>query len=226
MTALFKQYTKEIHKERDYFAQWEPLDVPLRLGDYGTMESFRFNRIGNISEFGKINIKTRESPAIGMDYTTDKHVNITSTVGAKGTGANGKLNIDFDKKESIFMKLEKMTSIAIDNLDDVGDFVVDVYHRKGKDWKLEHVFVNQLYMSRRFLIAISKENDTKLTLSGKVSRIITQSVDIDLEDLTITATKGAMATYYNDRNLEKTPLFSLHQVKDPITAKAYHAPYK
>ena len=223
---LYKNYTKEVHKELDNFAHWTPSHLPVNLGDYGTMEGKRFNYLGNIKEFGKIKIEHNKPRAIGdIGYASRKDVEFRTKIQGNGGGAGGSVDIAFKGKESVFLKLEEVTAMKIRNLNTVEDFLVDVYKRKGNDWMLKYVLVTERIISKRFLIAISEERDTKLTLTGKVSKTVTKSMDINLKDLSYGKQKGIINVYDNPKGVVLTPLFLLHKMKDPVTKKPHLAAY-
>jgi hypothetical protein len=223
---LYKSYTKEIHKELDHFAHWMPSDLPVKLGDYGTMEGKRFNYLGNIKEFGKIKIKRSEPRTVGdMAYSSKEDVDFHTKVQGNGGGAKGSVDISFKGQNAVFLKLEEVTSAKITNLNTVEDFLVDVYKRKGNDWMLKYVVVTERIISKRFLIAISEERDTRLTLEGKVSKGPMSASKIELEDLSFGKQKGIINIYDNPKGVVLTPLFRLHEIKDPITKKPHLAAY-
>lgn len=225
MSALYNAYVKDIHKELDLFAYWEPTDPPLRLGDYGEMDGKKFNRIGNINRFGKITLKERQSTGIDRYYQSEKDVSFSSTVGVGSTGAKGKVTISFAKSDAFVFKAEDVTINEVDNLPALEDFLVDVYKEKGKDWRLSYVVVTKIHLPKRFLAILSQSKDSSVTLSGKVSQAVTGIASVNLEDLTVTSTKGTVSIY-NDSDGGTTPLFALHEIKDPITKKAFLTEYK
>ena len=226
MSTLYKGYLSEIHKELGRFAYWQPTDPALRLGDYGEMDGKEFILRGNVKDFGSFNIDERESTGVKIAYQSEGQVHFHTEVGVSGSGSKGTVKVSFDKKESVFVKAEDITVKTVQNIEALESFLVDVYHRKGKDWKLSYVVVTTRLVSRRFMIMIAQDKDTSVTLSGNVSKQVTGAVDIDLEDLSVNSTKGNVALYQNIGGTVLTPFFNLHDLKDPITKKAHLEEYK
>jgi hypothetical protein len=226
MSALYNAYVRDIHKELDLFAYWEPTDPPLQLGDFGEMDGKKFNRKGNIKEFGKIILKERQSAGSDRYYQSEKDVNFSSKVGAVSTGAaKGTVTISFSKSDAFVFRGEDITIKEIDNLSAVEDFLVDVYKDKGKEWRLSYVVVTKISLPKRLLAILSQSKGSSVTLSGKVSQAVTGIASVNLEDLTVTSTKGTVSVYI-DNDGGTTPLFALHEIKDPITKKAFLTEYK
>jgi len=225
MSALYNAYVRDIHKELDLFAYWEPTDPPLQLGDYGEMDGKKFNRMGNIKAFGKITLKERQSTGIDRYYQSEKDVSFSTKLGVGSTVAKGTVTISFAKSDTFVFRAEDITIKEIDNLPTLEDFLVDVYKDKGKNWRLSYVVVTKINVPKRFLSILSQSKDTSVTLSGKVSKAVTGIASVNLEDLTVTSTKGTVSIYH-DRDGGATPIFALHEIKDPITKKAYLTEYK
>lgn len=222
---LFNSYCDEIHKELDLFANWEPTASPLQLGDYGLMESGnRFNPIGNIRDFG-IKIESRESPSGTISYESKSQLRYNIPV--KGTGAiPAKLDVTFEKKNSVMMIIEELTISDIKNLTDVGKKLCDYSKSKGEVWKMSYKFVTTRHISRRFFVAISEDKETGVTFSGKVPAAVTGVEGISLKNLKYSSKRGNVAVFDHNVGTVKTPLFLLYEIKDPAFSARYIAPFK
>ncbi|MCA8957857.1 MAG: hypothetical protein KDC87_17405 [Planctomycetes bacterium] len=225
-TGLDAAYAKEIHKQLDYFAAWDPTNK-FSLGDFGQMEGKVFKRLGNVKKFG-IQFTTEKFASGPITYTSSGNTNVNVDVGAKDK--NGKNQVDvkvtFSKTKSILLQVEGVTTERIKNIGKFGDALVDLYKAKGKDWKLSYVVITEVKRSKGGCVLISKEADSKVTLSGKaeIKKSGAKLADVDLRDFSVGVTKGKV--YGQPWNSECTPLFQLHEVKDPITKKAYFTEYK
>ena len=224
MAAIYNAYTREIHQELDLFAYWTPVDPPLQLGEYGEMDGKKFNRIGNIREFGSLSLRQRESTSFPIAYQSKDQVHFKTIL--NGSSAGSKLTVELAKKDSIFLKGEDFTVTEIENLVDVEKFLVDVYKRKGKDWRLSYVVVTKLYIPKRLLILVSQQENSAVTLTGKVSRQVTRAADVNLQELAITSVDGDVVSFQNSNGAATTPLFALHEIKDPITRKPFLTEYR
>jgi hypothetical protein len=228
--GLEEEYTNAVYKELDIFATSEPLAPAMRLGDFGSMEKKEFVREGAVGRFGNITLQERKTSGGVLEFQTKGDVTVNSTLGAAGTGANGEVRINFAKKDAVFMRLEELEIVEVGNVARLEEFLIDVYKRNGKDWRLSNVVVTKRYLSRRFLIIVSRENDTRVTLSGKVSRAVTSVADINLKDLTISSKRGSMVVfdYMSPPSPadQKTPLIALHELKDSVFGSPKLVEYK
>jgi hypothetical protein len=76
MTALAKQYTKEIYSQRGYWAAWEP-NVHLSLGTCGPVIKGVFRPEGHLSDF-LIDFSTEQDPTPSdTNYSSRKGLQIT-----------------------------------------------------------------------------------------------------------------------------------------------------
>jgi hypothetical protein len=77
---------------------------------------------------------------------------------------------------------------------------------------------------------VSQEKDSRVTLSGKVSRVVTGAADINLKDLTVTNKRGLVVIYdyMNPGNSPdlKTPLIGLSELKDSVFGSPKLVQYK
>lgn len=120
---------------------------------------------------------------------------------------------------------QNTTTISTQNLEQVGDKIVDVYKRPGNDWKLSYRWVTELVRAEFLTVLIALDSNVKATLSGKMP-ITYQGVPIARLALrNFTLTKGMSSVSYF-HGPDATPLLSLFQVKDPITKKAFYTEYK
>jgi hypothetical protein len=228
--SLEEEYTNAVYKELDIFAYSDPLSPPLRLGDYGSMEKKQFIREGFVGRFGNITLQERKTSGGTFEFQTNGSVGFKTVLGAAGTGANGQIEISFKEKDAVFVRLEELSVEEVGNIARLEEFLIDVYKRSGKDWQLSNVIVTKRYVSRRFLIMVSQEKDSRVTLSGKVSRVVTGAADINLKDLTVTNKRGSVVIYdyMNPGNSPdlKTPLIGLSELKDSLFGSPKLVQYK
>ncbi|MBL8896383.1 MAG: hypothetical protein JNM84_02090 [Planctomycetes bacterium] len=226
LSGLDSAYTKEIHRELDLFAAWEP-SSRFDLGDYGEMDGKMFKKLGNIKRFG-INIRKKTYESGPFDYSSSGAISLGLDIGAKDSKGDYSvdLKLDFSKEKSILFMADGMTTERIENIGAVGDALVELYKEKGKDWKLSYVVITEVKRASSGLVVISQDADTKVTVSGKaaIKKDGAKIADIDLRNLAVQVTKGKAFT--QTLSAESTPLLQLHEVKDPLLKKPFFTEYK
>lgn len=226
LNGLDSAYTREIHRELDLFAAWAPASE-FGLGDYGEMDGKMFKKLGNIRRFG-IDIRKKVHDSGPFDYNSSGSVALGLDVGAKD--AKGDYAVDlklgFSKEKSILFMADGVTTERIENIGAVGDALVDLYKERGKDWKLSYVVITELKRVSSGLVVISSDSDCKVTVSGKaaIKKDGAKLGDLDLRDLSVQVTKGKAFT--QTLSAKSTPLFQLHEVKDPLLKKPFFTEYK
>lgn len=225
MSGLDDMYARNLHKHLGYYATWQPTDH-ITLGDFGTMKGNIFWRAGNIKDFG-IKVKPRASHSENLDYQSESGVNVNVDVSAttKGVKAEGNVKFNFSQSNAIAFKADDITTEQMENIHHVGERLVDLYKEKGNAFRLEHVVVTELKKAGALLVLISRESSGGITLSGKIPVKVggVTVADINIRDVTVTKSDGRVEAYLDKDG--STPLFRLSQVKDPITKKAFFAPF-
>ena len=217
-------YLKEIQKNLGYFAAWLPSDS-FELGEYGAMDGKQFERLGRINRWITPNPSSKSGGTIFYTSKGDVSWKVDFGVADASKKASVDVKISFKKKSSIFFLAQETTVVTTKNLRQVGEKLVDVYKEKGKDWKLEYVWISDLVKAKRLLVLIALESGVSVTLSGKLPITYQgkEVAELDLRELSLT--KGMSSVTKFDPT-DATPLFRLYEVKDPITKKAYYTEYK
>ena len=217
-------YLKELQKNLGYFAAWLPSDS-FELGEYGAMDGKQFERLGRVNRWITPNPSSKSGGTIFYTSKGDVSWKVDFGVADASKKASVDVKISFKKKSSIFFLAQETTVVTTNNLRQVGEKLVDVYKEKGKDWKLEYVWISDLVKAKRLLVLIALESGVSVTLSGKLPITYQgkEVAELDLRELSLT--KGMSSVTKFDPT-DATPLFRLYEVKDPITKKAYYTEYK
>ena len=75
-------YSESIHNNLRMYAAW-PIDTPLNLGDFGTLEGQLFQRLGNLKERYNIEVKSLSSNS-SVHYDFKSAGLVETTMYAKG----------------------------------------------------------------------------------------------------------------------------------------------
>jgi len=111
MTALAKQYTKEVYSQRGYWAAWEP-NVHLSLGTCGPVVKGVFRPEGQLSDFD-IDFSIEQDPAPSdTDYSSRKGLRITFQTKA-GTNAipdipqgSAGMRVKFSRRQAVVVAVK------------------------------------------------------------------------------------------------------------------------
>lgn len=220
MAGIDTIYTRELHKELGMYAAWTP-DTTFRLGDYGETDGRVFKRLGNITDDFNIAIQSEQFDDRELSYTSEGAVavKVEAEVDSQGrTNGNAKLNVDFDQSNAIFFQAVGVKTQRIKNMKAVGDALIAVYNRRGREWRLNMAVVTELRRADNVVALVSKKRNVGVRLRGRIQNGKERNpTTIDLRDLSVTV-QNADVSSFTDNN-GATPLFTLHQVRDPLTSK-------
>lgn len=224
MAQADKTYLKELQKQWGYFGAWLPTTC-YQLGDYGTMQGDQFEKLGSISKWITPKPLCKSSGSMYYVSTGDVSVNVDFGVADVTKQMAVDLKISFARKSSLFFLAQETTTVTTQNLEAVGDKIVSIYHQKGKDWRLEDVWIAELIEAEYLTVLIALESNASVTLSGKLPLQYAGVPIANLDLRNFSVTKG-MASVSQFKGANVTPLFRCYEVKDPITKKAYYTEYK
>ncbi len=222
MTGIDDTYARKIHRDLNYYAAWTP-ETNFRLGDYGEFDGTIFKRIGNVSDDFNIAVQTEEFSDEEIAYSSEgvSNVNVTAEVDQQGrvTG-NAKLDVAFDQANAIFFQATGVRTRKVQNMQQLGTKLIDIYKQRGRDWRLNMAVITELKTATDLVALISKKRNVAVKLRGKVKRGKAQNpTTLDLQDLSIEVQNSSVA-HFTDGN-GSTPLFRLHQVRDPLTSRPF-----
>lgn len=220
MAGIDTIYTRELHKELGMYAAWTP-DTTFRLGDYGELDGAVFKRIGNITDDFNITVQSEQFADRELSHTSEGAVavKVEAEVDAQGrANGNAKLNVDFDQANAVFFQAVGVQTIRIRNMKQVGDALIGVYNRRGREWRLNMAVVTELRRAENVVALISKKRNVGIRLRGRVQAGKERNpTTVDLRDLTVSVQNSDVSTFTDNNGA--TPLFTLHQVRDPLTSK-------
>jgi hypothetical protein len=220
MAGIDTIYTRELHKELGMYAAWTP-DSTFRLGDYGELDGRVFKRLGNITDDFNIAIQSEQFDDKEVSHTSEGAVavKVEAEVDSQGrVNGTAKLNVDFDKSDALFFQAVGVRTQRIKNMKQVGDALIAVYKRRGREWRLNMAVITELRRADNVVALISKKRNVGVGLRGKVKAGKEQNpTTIDLRDLSVTVQNSDVSTFTDNNGA--TPLFTLHQVRDPLTSK-------
>lgn len=226
MAQADKTYLNELQKQWGYLAAWPPNTEARALGDYGEVrQSDDFVWLGNIRKWVTPKPLSRDTGSMYYASTGVRVFNADFGVADVTKQASVDIKISFEKKSSIFFLAQHTTTVTTQNLEQVGDKIVDVYKRKGKDWRLGYVWSTEVIKAEVLTVLIALESGVSVTLSGRLP-ISYQGVpvaNLDLRHFSV-STNASSVSFFPGINV--TPLFRAYRVKDPITKKAYYTEYR
>lgn len=219
MAGIDTIYTRELHKELGMYAAWTP-DATFRLGDYGELDGKVFKRLGNITDDFNISIQSEQFDDRELSHTSEGAVavQVEAEVDAQGrTTGTAKLEVDFDQSNALFFQAVGVKTQRIKNMKQVGDALIAVYKRRGREWRLNMAVITELRRADNVVALISKKRNVGVRLRGRIQAGKQNPTTVDLRDLSVTVQNSDVSTFTDNNGA--TPLFTLHQVRDPLTSK-------
>ena len=226
MAQADKTYLNELQKQWGYLAAWPPTAETRNLGDYGDVrQSNDFVWLGNIRKWVLPKASSRTTGSMYYVSTGVRVFNADFGVADVTKQASVDIKITFEKKSSIFFLAQQTTTVTTQNLEQVGDRIVDIYKQKGNDWKLSYVWNTEVVKADVLTVLIALKSGVSVTLSGRLP-ISYQGVpvaNLDLRNFSVAKNASSVSFFHG---AHATPLFRSYRVKDPITKKAYYTEYK
>lgn len=219
MAGIDDVYTREIHRELNLYAAWTP-ETTFRLGDYGEFDGKIFKRIGNIRNDFNIAIQEETFPDNEITFTSEGavKVNVAAEVDAQGrTTGEARLDVAFDRADAVFLQASGVKTHKVSNMKAVGDALIAAYQRRGRDWRLNMAVITETKSAANLVVLISRKRNVATRLRGKVASGKKNPTTVDLQNLSIEVQNSDIASFIDNNG--STPLFRLHQVRDPLTSK-------
>ena len=166
--ALYSSYVDEIRDNLNYTATWLPT-VILRAGDVCDISGGQLRRVGSLAEYGI------QPEVANSDVRSEIHYasagSVTINVKAKGDPppsgsllslSEAGIALAFNRSGAVVLQLTGCTGSSIRNLRQVGDAVLDVYHRR--EWTDGYVVVTETVLAGASTILISSESGASIDL--------------------------------------------------------------
>ena len=178
--SLPKKYDRRIRKVLGLRAVWHPGAV-IDLGDIVTLRRGVFVPVEALSDFGVSFRKKRGKEteltlnAQGVSETLiQAGVEVPDIESLKAT-AKTRLEINFDRNDSYYLRTPRLISTAMDNLAAVGRAVA----RRG-DWDFRRNYVVwKVFRATQFTFIASRQKSRKIVFSGSgraVGKLLTSGV--------------------------------------------------
>jgi hypothetical protein len=185
MKAISDLYTSIVHDNlRPLYANWEP-GTPIKLGDFGFLDNYRFTQMGNVAAMG---IKTTSREDVTTDHkyfasegSTDIAFHAKGSVAPTGgTYVNATLEVGFTSREAMFFNAAECLHNMIEDKDSLGKSVLELYD--NDKWDDGWVVVTDLISAKSVAIAISASSSASISFeaSGDVPSIKLADASIGL----------------------------------------------
>ena len=213
---LSERYAGDIHRDLHMYAAW-PVDTPLALGDYGTLEGKLFQKIGNIKEDHNIIVKSLASTAsVSYDYRTSGIVKTALyakgevKVGTSFPLAKAGLDINFSGENAVFFNASGCKITSIENKESIFSKILQLY-RSGK-WNKEYRLITELVNAESTIIIASKSSNASISLEADSPAITVIDLAKAKIGLNLVREEGIGLKVFSDGNL--TPLRKLAGIVD------------
>lgn len=169
--GIADQYTKEIQEQLKYSATWFP-NVPISLGDIGTLEDHQFHPQGNLRDLG-VPFGSYETGGESEFQFTSKNA-VSVGVNLKGqaplvasgiTQAEADVTIKFGRENAILFKATGCTSTRIKDIKTLSETIKK--RHANNEWKRSQVVVTQVITAKGTTVIISHGQNSEIVLSAK-----------------------------------------------------------
>src|SRR5262249_8983725 len=167
--SLLSKTADVMHRQQGWFLSDSFTDAPV--GTWGTKDGHVFEPLGGLKD---VNMGVPDPETYSVSRTPlwflDDGVRCGNwqVKGADPTGlASISVKIEFSSQYSIACFLSSYEEVHLKNLEAIGDALVELYRRPGKDWKLDRKWVFTALRVDSGFIVMSQEKDTTATLSGR-----------------------------------------------------------
>jgi hypothetical protein len=217
--GLIEKAANTIHRQHGWFTS--DSYTRAECGSWGTLDNHIFERLGNLTGINE-GVPDPKLHTISRTprWFSDSGVSVGNWIN-KGSIPGGlvslSVKLEFDSKFAIACFLSEHNEVQMDNLDAVGDAVVDLYRRPGKDWKLNRKWVYTALEVKSGFVVMSREKNTTVTLSGQ-GVVNASGVPIKLNVDGFVSTASSSVEMVGLENI--TPFVKICGLRDPIFEKA------
>jgi hypothetical protein len=217
--GLLEKAANTIHRQHGWFTSDSFTNAPV--GSWGTKDGDLFERLGDLKS---VNLGVPDPVLHSVPRTPRWFTDSGVSVGAwavKGAVPGGlvslEVKVEFDSKYSIACFLSAHTEVQMDNLDRVGDALVDLYRKPGKDWKLSRKWVYTALTVQSGFIVMSRDKNIAVTLAGK-GQVNVSGVPVQINVDGFISSASSAVEIVGLENI--TPFGKLCEVCDSLFARA------
>ncbi|MEO3753630.1 hypothetical protein [Streptomyces sp. B6B3] len=156
--SVSARYTKELRERFGYSATWVPT-LQIGLGDVGRMAGHRFERLGELADFG-VHFETRPSKTMGtIAYASSGGVEVTvSGTASAASGpwdvpAGAAMSIRFSREGAVWFQAEACVAEAIEDLLALEEQILSL--SDAGEWKDDLVVVTEVIRAEQGTVLIS-----------------------------------------------------------------------
>lgn len=167
--SLADSYTREIRRELKRFATWQP-GLPVRLGDFGTLNGSLFSHLGNLRDLG-VGFERRKDPSDKRVYYSSKGgVEVEAEAGASAdlgpvAKAKAALKVTFGAQHAVLFNAAGVTYESVADHLDLQRKLLQLLEQDG--WDPRHVIVTELMHSGSTTVAVSAGSNGSLLLEAE-----------------------------------------------------------
>lgn len=224
MASPVKLYLKEMHNNVGFFATWLPA-TPIRVGDFGVVETDGFRRMGSLSELGVPSLALREGSPQNMSYSASATRTSSASAGA-GTvvpAVKAEVSIAFTSQGGYVFEALGIYNLEIADRLATTQRILDAYHQ-GR-WQKQWLLIDSVYTAASATILVSLDGSSEITLkaSGDVPLGSLPLADPKL-GLTVSSSSGRIVQVVAQSGL--SPLYSCMRLRDPLFSSPSFVPVR
>lgn len=216
MTAVNSRYAKELRQRFGYTATWLP-NVPVRLGDIGTLYGHTYERIRTLADFGisfdsrpPISMTTSlEYASTGDVYITIKQKGELSIANSALAKADAGIIIEFGRAGAVVFQAGGCAVSSIEDQLSLADKLLAMY--ADGQWNRDYVVVTDVVHAEWTSVLVSKANAANIEFR----------LDADLMHASLADASAAGLQVIRSHNIETqiiakgglTPLFKAKGIR-------------
>lgn len=173
--TLANDYAKELRRELKMFPVWPP-EIPVRLGDYGTLDGSIFQRRGNITDDFGVQIEALpDAERRDIEYKSAGKVSVEVNAGASAgvPGAQGTVSkrVTFSKAHSALLSASNCTYEVFKNVGHIESTLLELLG--AGTWQKEWAVISGVVRSESATILVSSQKNASidLVLEGEIPQV-------------------------------------------------------
>lgn len=167
MSSLVRKYSKEIQKQLGMRAAWLPVTNTFRCGDYGQFDKGVFMKVGNIYDrYADLTKDIDAGPAASINYVSEGVRTLKLNAAGEPIQSfselgefQATLKFEFTKKNSIVLNAKEITSLEIQNVGEVADYL-----NSKPEWRHKYRIISSVYVAKGATVLCSEESDTSFSI--------------------------------------------------------------
>lgn len=217
--GLFEKAAETIYRQHGWYTS--DSGTHAGAGKWGTVDRHIFEPLGDLKS---VNLGVPDPVLHTIPRSPRWFVDSGVTIGdwvVKGGVPGGlvslSVRLEFDSRYSIACFLSAHDEVQITNLDAIGDALVELYRKPGKDWRLNRKWIYTALHVKSGFIVMSRDKNITVTLSGQ-GTVNASGVPVTINVDGFVSSASSSVEMIGLENI--SPFGKPCEVRDPLFARA------